>query len=115
VVAIIGQPDGIVRRHEHAVRARKQTFAERAEEAAVAVEHDHRMLAAIENVDIVVLIDADAADFLKRPARRRLRPVLDRFVGVGAVADDSRARNLVRYQCAHVRTTRAKDHAQITS
>src|SRR5262249_34398906 len=45
--------------------AGKQAFAERTEKVAVAIEHDHRMLAAIEDVDVVVLVDSDAADFLK--------------------------------------------------
>ena len=86
VVAVIGQPDRAVRGHEHAVRARENPLAPGTQEIAVAVEHDHRMLAAIEHVDIVVAVDADRADFLERPAGWQLRPVLDRLVGVVAAA-----------------------------
>jgi predicted aminopeptidase len=94
VVAIVGQPDRIVRRHEDAVCTREKSFSERAEEIAVAVEHDHRVFAAIENIDVVVIVYADAADFLKRPVWRQFRPVLHRFVCVCAVANDSHAQNL---------------------
>jgi hypothetical protein len=91
VIAVVGQPYRVVGRHEHAVRARKQTFAERAQEVSVAVEYDHRMLAAIEDVDVVVPVDADVADLLERPARWELRPVLDGLVRVVAAADDRHA------------------------
>jgi hypothetical protein len=94
MVAIVGQPNRVVRRHEYPVRAGKQAFAERTEEIAFAVEHDHRMFAAVEDVHVVMLVDADAADFLERPARRKFRPVLDGFVGVSATANDSHARPL---------------------
>jgi len=88
VVAVIGQPDRVVGRHVDAVGARKQALAPGAEEIAVAVEHHHRVLAAIEHVDIVILVHADAADFLEVPARRQLGPVLDDLVFEFAVAHD---------------------------
>ena len=65
VTAIVGEPDRVVGRHEDAVGAGKHSFSEGAQEIAVAVEHDHWMLAAIEHIDIVVPVDADAADFLE--------------------------------------------------
>ena len=74
------------------MRAREDALAPGAEEIAVAVEHDHRVLAAVEDVDVVVAVDADAADFLERPAGRQLRPVLDRFVCVVAAAHGDHAR-----------------------
>src|SRR5438105_14749883 len=49
------------------------------------------MLAAVEDIDVVVLVHADAADFLERPAWGEFRPVLYRFVCVCAVANDSHA------------------------
>src|SRR5947209_3158690 len=49
------------------------------------------MLAAIEDIDVVVLVHTDAADFLERPAGRKFRPVLHRLVCVCAVANDSHA------------------------
>src|SRR5215831_15324081 len=47
------------------------------------------MLTAIEDVDVVVRVHANAADFLKRPARREFRPVLHRFVCVFTIAHGS--------------------------
>ena len=62
VVAVIGQPDRVVGRHEDAVRAAKHPLAPGAQEIAVAVEHEHRVLAAIEGVDVVLRVDADRGD-----------------------------------------------------
>src|SRR5580700_106407 len=50
------------------------------------------MVAAVENIDVVVLVDPDAADLLEGPAGRQFRPVLHRFVCVRAVANGSHAR-----------------------
>ena len=65
MVAVIGEPDCVVWRHEHAVGARELPFPERAQEVAVAIEDDHRMGTSIEDVDVIVLVHADAADFLE--------------------------------------------------
>src|SRR6516162_4375613 len=95
MIAIIGEPDGIVRRHEDPMRARKHAFSERAQEIAFAVEHDHRMLAPIEDEEIVVPVHADPAYFLERPPRRELCPVLDRLVCVCALANYGHAALLI--------------------
>src|ERR1700694_4122226 len=50
------------------------------------------MLAAVEDKDVVVAVDPDAADLLEGPAGRQFRPVLHRFVCVRAVANGSHAR-----------------------
>ena len=59
VVAVVGQPDRVVRRHVDAVRPHEDALAPRPQEIAVAIEHAHRVLAAIEGVDVVVLVDPD--------------------------------------------------------
>src|SRR5437762_3968863 len=40
----------------------EQAFAPGAEEIALAVEHDYRMLAAVEHIDVVLRIDRDAGN-----------------------------------------------------
>src|ERR1700692_2105270 len=50
------------------------------------------MVAAVENIDVVVPVDADAADLLEGPAGRQFRPVLHRFECVRTVANGSHAR-----------------------
>jgi len=69
------------------VRAREHPLAPRAQEVALAVEHDHRVLAAIEHIHVVLFIDADRANFLERPPGRQLGPILDRLVTVVAAAE----------------------------
>src|SRR5215471_885881 len=44
------------------------------------------MLTAIEDIDVVVPVHADTADFLKRPIRREFRPVLHWFVRIFVIA-----------------------------
>jgi hypothetical protein len=55
--------------------ARILPLAPGAQKIAVAVENHHRVLAAIEDIDIVVPVDADAADLLERPAIGQFRPI----------------------------------------
>src|SRR3954447_11396969 len=71
----------------HAVRARVLPLAPGAQEVAVAIEHHHRVVAAIEDIDVVFRIDADRADLLERPAVRQLRPILGDAVLEVAAAD----------------------------
>ncbi len=68
VVAVVGAVDRLVRPHMDAMRAIEETLAPGAQKFAVAVEDDHRVLAAIEDVDIVLGVDADPRNFLQRPA-----------------------------------------------
>src|SRR5215472_1492674 len=70
MAAVVGQEHRIIRRHMDAVRPRVLTFAPRAQKIAVAVEHHHRMVAAVKDVDIVAAVDADPADLFERPAVR---------------------------------------------
>ena len=77
VVAVVGQPDRLVRRHVDAVRPREDALAPGAQQVAVAVEHEHRVLAAVEGVDVVVLVDADRRDIgVELHAGRQFRPIV---------------------------------------
>ena len=72
--AIVGAEDGVVGRHVHAVGAREHALAPRAQESALAVEHDHRMFAAVEHIDVVVAVHADGAHLVERPSVREPAP-----------------------------------------
>src|SRR5580704_19139804 len=73
-----------------AVGARVLSFAPGAQEVAVSVEYHHRVLAAIEHIDVVFGVDPDCADLLERPAVRQPRPVLNDAVPVLAAPDYGR-------------------------
>ena len=70
-----------------AVRARVLPLAPGAQEVAVLIEHHHRVIAAIEGVDVVVGVDPDRGDLFEGPAVGQLRPVLDDPVCEFAAAD----------------------------
>ena len=80
VVEVVGAPDMVVPVDEDAVRARENALAPGIQEAAVLVEHDHRMGAAIEDVDPVLGIDGDARDLDERPALGQLLPAFQDLV-----------------------------------
>ncbi|MCO5089570.1 Gfo/Idh/MocA family oxidoreductase [Bosea sp. (in: a-proteobacteria)] len=67
MAAVVGTVDVSVRRHVDAVRAHEDALASGIQKIAVPVEDDHRMLAAIEHVDAILVVDAHRAviaDFL---------------------------------------------------
>ena len=70
----------------------KRALAPGAQEVALAVEHDHRVLAAVEHVDAVLAVHRDRGDVLELPALGQLRPVLHHAVAVLAAAQDRRHR-----------------------
>jgi hypothetical protein len=72
------------------VGAGKQAFAPARDEAALAVEHDHRMGAAVEHVDAVLAVDRDGGDVAELPLLGQLRPVFDDAVTVFARAENGR-------------------------
>ena len=83
VVAVIGQPDRVVRRHEDAVRAQEHALAPAPQEIALAVEHAHRMLAAVEGIDVVVFVDPDRRDIgVEFHAGRQFGPAIIYLVAV---------------------------------
>jgi hypothetical protein len=59
VAPVVGQEHRVVRRYVDAVRSRILTLTPRPQEIAFPVEHDHRVLAAIEDIDIVFGVDTD--------------------------------------------------------
>src|SRR6516165_5167017 len=80
----VSPSQGFVARHKDAVRADKHRPAPAAQKIAVAVEHTHRMLAAIEGVDIVMAVDADRRDIgVELHARRKLGPIVADLIAVG--------------------------------
>src|SRR5260370_24514109 len=71
------------------VRAAEQVFAPASDKIAFAVEHDHRMGAAVEDVDAVLAVHGDRSDVGEVPLRRQLRPVLHHAVSLFAGAESS--------------------------
>jgi len=90
MAAIVGQKHRVVGRHVHPVRPRILALAPRAQKIAGAVEHDHRVLAAVEDIDVVVAVDTDPADLLKGPAVGQFRPRGIGAVFESAISDDHR-------------------------
>ena len=68
VVAVVGAVEIVVRVDVQPVRAVEQPFAPASDEAAVAVQHHHRVLAAIEHIDAVLAVDRDRRDVGQVPA-----------------------------------------------
>src|SRR3954467_9957406 len=87
---VVGEEHRIVRCYVDAVRTRVLALAPRSQEVAFAVEHHHRMVSAIEDVDIVVAVDPDPTDLLERPAIRQLRPVGIDLISIVAASHDHR-------------------------
>jgi hypothetical protein len=81
MVAVICQENRVVRRHVDAVGTLEDALPPRPQEISVAVEHDHRVFAAIEAVDIVVFVDPDRRDIgIEGPAIRQFGPVVNDLV-----------------------------------
>src|SRR5208283_4766693 len=83
----------------HGVRALEERLAQGAQEIPITIEHDHRMPAAIEHINPVLRVDADAADIAVIPTVRQLPP--PRLYAVGKVADsDGHAHCISPYRYA---------------
>ena len=91
VIAVVGQPERVVRRHVETVGPTEHAFTPGAQEVAVPVEHDHGMLAPVECVHPVLLVDAHRGDVgVELAPRRQLRPLVDDLVAIRARAQDDR-------------------------
>ncbi len=90
VVAVVGAIEIVVGVDVQAVRAVEQAFAPAPDEIALAVEHHHRMVAAVEDIDAVLAVDRDGGGVGQAPAVGQLRPVLHDAVTVLARAENSR-------------------------
>src|SRR5882672_6863028 len=80
VVAVVGAIECLVRADVDTVRVPEHALAPRTKKIAVAVEHHHRVFAAVEDVDLVLGIDGDGCGIAQRPAVRQLCPILQNFV-----------------------------------
>src|SRR5262245_4834501 len=75
VVAIIRTVDGVVRADVDGMGpAREESFAPRTQEVAFTIEHDNRMLAAGDQVNIILGVDIDPRHFNIAPALWELVP-----------------------------------------
>src|SRR5258706_9318088 len=90
MVAIIGAIEIILGVDVQTMRAVEQAFAPACDEIALAVEHDHRVGAAIEDIDAVLAVDRDRCDISEIPVLRQLRPILHHAVAVFARAENGR-------------------------
>lgn len=88
VAAFVGAPDRAIGRAVNCMRTLEQRVAPGSGKAAVTVEDDDRMAAAVEHVDAIVPINRDAADVGEVPAVRHLRPVRLHTVGEVTASDD---------------------------
>ena len=85
MVAIISTVDGVVRPDVDSMGpAREDPFTPRTQEIALTIENDNRMLAACDQVDIVLGVDIDPGHFDIASALWELAPVLHRFIGIRA-------------------------------
>ncbi len=80
VVAVVGAVECLVRADVDAVRVPEHALAPGSKKIPLAVEHHHRVFAAVEDVDLVLGIDGDGCGVTQRPAVRQLCPVLHHFV-----------------------------------
>ena len=88
VVAVVGAIEIVLGVDVQPMRAAEQAFAPALDEIAVAVEHHHRMGAAVEDIDAVVAVDRDGGDVGEIPAVRQLCPVLHHAVAMLARAEN---------------------------
>ena len=81
MLVVVDGVNEIVRAGVNAVGAAVElAFAEGTHEVAVFVQDDDRVLAAIEDIDVVTRIDGHARDYDERPAVVQLGKILERFV-----------------------------------
>ena len=85
VQAVVDAEDGVVGGDVDAVGTGAElAFAPSAQEVAVAVEDDDGVLAAVEEVDIVLGVDGDTGDIDEAPVVGDLGPVVDELKSQGA-------------------------------
>jgi len=74
-------PDGAVGVHAYSVRRDERVLAPGLQHLAILVELNDRVRTAIEYPDVVFAVNRHARAFTEVPAFRKLRPILDDFVG----------------------------------
>src|SRR3954452_25594150 len=90
MVAVIGAIEIIFAVDVQAVRPAEQAFAPAFYEIALAVEHDHRMGASIEDVDAILAVDGYRGHVCEIPALGQFRPVLYDAIAMLARAENDR-------------------------
>jgi hypothetical protein len=90
MAAIVREEHRVVWRHVDAMGSRILPLAPRLQKIALSIEDDHRVLAAVEDVNVVVAVDADPANFLERPAVGQFCPFGNGAVFELAGSDDHR-------------------------
>ena len=86
--AIVCEEHRVVGGHMDAVRPRVSALTPRAKKVALTVEDHQRMHAAIKDLDVIVAVDSDPANFLERPPVGQLRPIGIDPVSVVAASHD---------------------------
>ena len=87
VVPVVGQKHGFVGRHVQAVRARKQTLAPGTQKITLSVENHHRMVAAVEDVNVVLFVNADRSDLTHDHAGGNPRPIIELLIAIVTLTD----------------------------
>ena len=80
MVAVVGEKNRVVRTHGGAMRPLENAVAPGAKKVAVAVEDDHRMLAARKTINLILAIDSDRRHFMKSPIAGQFSPSFDHFI-----------------------------------
>src|SRR5712664_2064342 len=89
VYAIIHTVDHIIRADMDAMgAAAEHALAPGAQEVAIAIKDNHRVLAAVEDVHVVLGVHRDASHVDELPARRELFPIFHRGKEQHATTDD---------------------------
>ena len=89
MIAVVRTVEVTIRADVKSVRVDEDPFAPRSQEFAVAIEHDHRGLAAVKQIDLVGRAHRDRRDVAQAHARRQVSPI-----GLDAVAKFGVAQNI---------------------
>src|SRR5438105_4417457 len=90
VVAVIGAIEIVFGIDGEPMRAGEHPLAPACDEITLAVEHDHRMDAPVEDVDAVLAVDCNGSHIGEFPPLRQLRPVFHHAVTMLARAESDR-------------------------
>ena len=88
MVAVVGQIDALVRPDMRAVGIDELAMPPAGLELAMVIEHHNRMLATVEQIDVVLGIHGNARDILEFDIGRQLAPILQRTKRVGGRTHD---------------------------
>src|SRR5262249_15463755 len=72
------------------VRSPEDTFTPRAQKIALSVEYDHRMLAAVEDVDLVLTVHSNRGNVFKLPCVGKFGPIVHHRIAMFTTAQHDR-------------------------